>query len=510
LYKTTDAGQTWTPKTLPGLDVVYAVNFSDPQNGFLLLSRGVARTKDGGQTFYRTDYPAAGLRDLSVRSGGVLWLAGDFGALLHYTPTPSVFIDPAQLNFGDVATNRTKDLDMTIENTGERTMSIANVTALGAGFTMQGLSKNTLAPGEQAKATIRFAPADTGLAHGVATVASNATVGVPSIPLLGHGVPPGIPGISHAPVVVDFGKIKLGNIASTWVRITNRSPRLISIREEHVIGKDSMMFQLGQMSSFLLPAAQSDSIQVVFAPMRPEQFTAQLAIESDDPVEPHYLITLLGEAINPKIVAIPSPLDFGWVMTDSTKTLYLQVKNEGTDSLWTSQYRISGTNASEFSVIPPPVAPIAPGSSIFVPVSLKPSGLGPRSASLLIESSDIQNPGLHVQLLARGTNSDVERIDGIPDGIRLHQGYPQPIDARLVAEGTYQFELSEAASVVLTLHDAFGRAVRVLDEGAHRAGVYRASISVADLPAGLYIAELRARTLRGNVVVQRVKTVIIR
>ena len=97
-------------------------------------------------------------------------------------------------------------------------------------------------------------------------------------------------------------------------------------------------------------------------------------------------------------------------------------------------------------MIAPPVSPIAPGSSIFVPVSLKPAGLGPRSASLLIESSDIQNPGLNVPLIARGTNTDVSGIDRVPKGIRLHEGYPQPIDTRVVPEGNWEFELSEAAT----------------------------------------------------------------
>ncbi|MBL0174875.1 MAG: choice-of-anchor D domain-containing protein [Ignavibacteria bacterium] len=511
LYKTTNGGQTWSPKTMPGLDVIYKINFSDPQNGFLLLSRGVARTKDGGQSFYRTDYPSTGLRDLDARAGGVLWLAGDFGTLQRYTPAPSVFINPGMLNFGNVATNKFKDLDMTIENSGERPMTIANVTALGAGFTVQSLSKNVLAPGEQAKATIRFAPADTGIVHGIAAVASNAATGVPSIELFARGVPPGTPAILHSLANPDFGKIKLGTIKAMNIRITNRGGALLSIREEKIVGADSLMFQLGRMSGFLLPASQSDSIEVVFAPLRPGRFCAQLIIDSDDPVEPRYIIDICGEAINPKIVAVPSPLDFGWVKMDSAaKTLFLEVRNEGTDSLLTSKYQLSGANAAAFSVIPPPVRPIAPGSSIFVPVSLKATGYGPYTASLLIESSDITNPGLVVPLQGNGTHTDVERVEGVPSAMRLHEGYPQPADARVVTGVSYAIELNETADIVLTLYDPLGRAVRTLSEGTRSAGMYRAAIPIDGLPGGLYIAELRTLSQHGAAATARVKTLIIR
>ncbi|MDH7515553.1 MAG: YCF48-related protein, partial [Bacteroidota bacterium] len=244
LYQTTDGGRTWEQRSLPGLDVVYDIVFLDAYRGFVVLSRGIAWTNDGGWTFYRVDYPSTGLHDIDVESDGTLWLAGDFGVVQSYTPTPVIAITPASLDFGDVSINRTKDLPLTIDNTGERTMRISNVAALGTGFTLLSLQSDTIPPGGRTGAYVRFAPADTGVVFGLLTVLSNAGLGEPAVELRGRGVPPGESALVHWPDTLDIGVIVLGNIAAGEVHIRNRGQRNLRINDERIVGKDSMMFQV--------------------------------------------------------------------------------------------------------------------------------------------------------------------------------------------------------------------------------------------------------------------------
>jgi len=52
--RTRDAGRTWTEVALPAeIGSVHDLSFSDPLNGWLVGSEGIARTSDGGQTWTR-------------------------------------------------------------------------------------------------------------------------------------------------------------------------------------------------------------------------------------------------------------------------------------------------------------------------------------------------------------------------------------------------------------------------------------------------------------------------
>ncbi len=510
LYQTFDGGNTWSPRSQQGLDVVYRVAFADPQNGFLLMSRGIARTSDGGTTFHRTDYPSTGLRDVSALPDGHLWLAGDFGVALRYTPAPVVFLTPAVLDFGDVSTGKTKTLPFTIENAGERTMRISNLTTLGNGFTIASMGDTTLAPGARTTARIQFTPPDTGIHRGLATVISNAPLGVPTVPLIGHGIPPGTPALTHAPQILDFGKIRLGTIKSLELRITNSSSRLLRINEERLVGQDSMMFQVVRPSSFLINAGATDSIQIVFAPLRPEPFTTTLLIESDDAAEPAYRVTVRGEAINPKITLIPDTVNFGFVFTDSTKTLYLEIKNAGSAELLTANHRIVGTDAADFSFVPPPATPIGPGSSVLIPVSFHPKTMGPKSAQLRIESSDIINPEVAAILIGRPTNTGTHEAPQAPSALIIGSTYPNPVGPGTAHRAMVTFVLPEAALVQTRVTDALGRDVTTPITGRYAPGENRALVNAAALPAGLYHVAVTAEYGNGTISTAQARILVVR
>ena len=56
--------------------------------------------------------------------------------------------------------------------------------------------------------------------------------------------------------------------------------------------------------------------------------------------------------------------------------------------------------------------------------------------------------------------------------------------------------MTPATAVTVTLYDALGRAIRVLEDGTKGAGAHAVRVAAEGLAAGVYFVEVRARTAR--------------
>ena len=510
LFSTDDGGNTWTPRTFPGLDVIYGIRFQNAANGIILLSRGIARTTDGGQSFYRTDYPSTNQRDLSTLPSGHAWLVGDFGTIEHYSPAAAILMSPSTLDFGSVPINKQKDVDVLIQNTGERPMTISNVTVLGNGFSLIKVASNQLQPGQSTTATVRFAPPDTLVYRGITTVVSNALIGLSSIDLVGKGIPPLPSAIIHSPSIVDFGKVKLGSIRIKEVTIQNRSSFNLLIDDEKILGGDSLQYQIGRMSKLFIPSTIVDSIQVVFGPQKPGVFTSTLYIYSNDPGEPVYAIPLRGEAVNPEATITPAVVQFGYVLIDSTKGLPVTIRNTGTDTLRLFQGYTQNGDASEFSLGPVPTTPVLPGDSIVLLTYFTPRSYGPKSTTLVVESNDIVHPGSFGQLIGRATTLDIPGVRQASQDISLSQNYPNPVSVSSGHQTMYEFFLVAPGEIRLAMHDMLGREIVVLSEGGATAGHHTIAFDAGRLAPGQYPVQLTMISRNGRSVRRTVMTTVIR
>ena len=72
----------------------------------------------------------------------------------------------------------------------------------------------------------------------------------------------------------------------------------------------------------------------------------------------------------------------------------------------------------------------------------------------------------------------------------LALGAPHPNPTR--GSIRMSFDLPEAASVRVSVHDALGREVAVLAEGARPAGRHEATLAAGRLAAGVYVVRLVA------------------
>ena len=100
-------------------------------------------------------------------------------------------VSTSALSFGSVSSGSTSTLGVTFTNSGSSSITIANVTISGPGFTATGVSAGLiLSPGQAVLLSVSFTPAATGNMTGSATVASNAANSPVSISLSGTGAQP--------------------------------------------------------------------------------------------------------------------------------------------------------------------------------------------------------------------------------------------------------------------------------------------------------------------------------
>jgi photosystem II stability/assembly factor-like uncharacterized protein len=509
LLRTSDGGQTWTEHTvLTGLDVVYDIDFTDSQHGFFMLSRSIARTSDGGASFYRTDYPAVGLEDMDATADGYLWIAGQFGVVQRYTPTAAVYLQPAVLNFGDVAVNKSRELNFTVSNRGEVDMNISSVAAIGNGFLFAGGDLSPLAPGDSRELTLRFAPQDTGKVYGLATVYSNAELGVPFIDLEGRGVPQGTSALIHTPDTLDFGTLQLGTYESRFVTLNNRGTQPLLINRQEMRGGDSTMFMVTLESTFFYAAGKTDSIQITFSPLRAGTFQSRLLVESNDIVEPFYYIVVRGSAVTPVIRSDPETVDFDWMYIDSSRTRTAVIRNVGSAPLHITSWQPAGPDAAMFHWTNPGPRTLNPGDFINLDITLTPTNYGPKSAEILVSSDDLVNGTYTIRLIGRATTLDAG-TPATPGSLLLSQNYPNPVSLSSHSVAWYAVSMPQGTMAELVLYDMLGRTRKRVALTGEAGGTREIALSTDGLLPGVYFTVLRSLSGAG-IQEARVTTVVLR
>jgi hypothetical protein len=100
------------------------------------------------------------------------------------------------VNFGSVGVSSNSSQNITLTNTGNANVTIAQVLVAGAGFNTSNAGGTILALGQSTTITSTFSPFATGLASGSITVSSNATNSPSIISLSGNGT-----AVSHSVVL---------------------------------------------------------------------------------------------------------------------------------------------------------------------------------------------------------------------------------------------------------------------------------------------------------------------
>ncbi|HTM47752.1 MAG TPA: choice-of-anchor D domain-containing protein [Bryobacteraceae bacterium] len=112
-------------------------------------------------------------------------------------PSPSISITPQSLDFGGVTTGQTRDLKLTVSNTGSAELAVRSIAVAGALFALISPPPSVnIAAGGSVDYTVRFSPALPGAASGSLTItSSDAARPSVTVALTGQGVAPAVSSI---------------------------------------------------------------------------------------------------------------------------------------------------------------------------------------------------------------------------------------------------------------------------------------------------------------------------
>lgn len=163
-------------------------------------------------------------------------------------------------------------------------------------------------------------------------------------------------------------------------------------------GVDIGSFKVTQPTLTTVASGGSATFVVTFIPTATGARNATIHIVSNDLDENPFDIKLTGNSqlpdiavetpVNTGLVDGTSVVDFGAIGEKATLTKTFTLRNSGLGNLGIFGITSSGTNAANFTVTAAGSTLLLPGATTTFNVTFKPSGIGSRSASIVINNSD--------------------------------------------------------------------------------------------------------------------------
>jgi hypothetical protein len=210
--------------------------------------------------------------------------------------TPKVRIDvtPTSMDFGDVGSGQTKDLQLVIRNGGTDPLVVTSVVFTNSRF--QVVNANfplTVIPSGLTTVVVRFSPPAAGVQTGTLTVASNDSANpAVTVSLRGNGVgAASSPRIVVTENVLEFGSVATGQTGERTFEIRNTGTAPLVIQAMVI---DNPNYTVGPPAPFTLSPNAIADIGVLFKPKEPGNQPATLRITSNDPVNALIVIPITG------------------------------------------------------------------------------------------------------------------------------------------------------------------------------------------------------------------------
>src|SRR5580704_8665535 len=304
---------------------------------------------------------------------------------------------PTSLSYGSVAVGASQTQSETVTNTGAASVTISAVAASGTGFSVSGITPPvTLAAGQTATFSVKFAPASAASASGNVTVTSTATNPTLTIPVSGTGITSGALGSN--PTSIPFGNVQVGSNPTASETLTNTGSTSVTISQVAVSGTGFTVN--GITTPVTLTGGQSTTFVVGFDPQIAGSESGSVTVTSTA-TNPTLTIPLTGTGVAVGTLGSnPTSLSFGSVQVGSNQTLSETVTNTGGSSVTISAVAASGTGFS-LSGITPPVT-LTAGQGATFSVKFTPASAAAASGNVTVTSNG-SNPTLTIPLSGTGT-----------------------------------------------------------------------------------------------------------
>jgi hypothetical protein len=303
------------------------------------------------------------------------------------TQSYSLSSSASSLSFGSTLVGSSTSQPFTLTNTGTGSVTISQVAATGAGFTVSGFTAGvTLAAGQSLALTANFAPATAGVVAGSLNIVSTATISPTTISLSGTGVQPQI---SVTPSSVSFGNVTAGATGTQTLTIRNSGTATLNVTQASLVGTGFTSSGLALPLS--LAPGGSTVFNIGFAPASAGTFSGSITLISNAP-NSSLVIPLAGSGVATtlQLSASPTSLSFGNVATGSNAIKSVTISNTGTSSVSISQIGENGAGFSTTGITLP--LSLAAGQSTSFSVTFAPTSTGSLSGSVTVVSNATNSP----------------------------------------------------------------------------------------------------------------------
>jgi hypothetical protein len=337
----------------------------------------------------------------------------------------NIDVDPTALDFGPREIGMFNTLVTTIQNLGERQLTVTGLTVTGsADFGLHPavpVPPFTVASGATVDVTVTYQPSAEGADAGALEIASDdPDEPVVSVALAGSGFAP-VPvcDIFLTASSFDFGSVPLGGSVTQRAALVGNAgdaPCVVTALNRTGSADFAMVFPT-PVTPFSVQPGLGRGIFVEYMPSELGPDNGMIEVVSDDPDEPGLLLGLSGTGVPaaPEINVNPLSLDYGTVTVGNTASLTMTIENLGTADLTVSALTLTGSSDFALGAGAPATPFVVPaGGSVGVPVDYTPSGTGGDSGQLDIASDDADEPSVEVSLTGTGEAAGGPQIDVSP------------------------------------------------------------------------------------------------
>ena len=384
---------------------------------------------------------------------------------------PVIEASSDSLDFGSIAVGDTSIISIDVRNVGNAVLQISQITTNLAAFSAV-VTEESVEAGDSTIVNVAFSPTEASAYADTLRIYSNADT--LSIPLTGNGVDAAV---AIDPASLDFAGTMVLHSDTLSVRISNPGGAELEI--------DSVSVSLEAFATQFEPvvaAGDSSHIDVVFRPSITGSYSDTLRVYTnaqEEAVE----IPLSASAVSPLVTSLDPPrLDFGVVLTGSSDTLTLQIRNVGSV---VASVTGASTSLPIFTLLGEP-GDVQAGNELEIGIVFSPSETGVFTDTLRVPTNVTSDP---ISIALRGevaTEVDTENGEGLPTSFALHQNYPNPFNPTT----SISFALPEASDVSLIVYDVSGRTVITLVDDPLATGRHEVDFDATSLPSGMYLYRL--------------------
>ncbi len=299
---------------------------------------------------------------------------------------PGLTVSPTSFNFGSVIDGQTKSQAFTITNSGTASLTISQLSINAAGYSVNGLSATTVAPGATATFNAVFAPTTAGSLAGTVNIVSNAPNSPATVALSGTGVAV-TQTLSFSSTSVAFGNVNTGTSSTKNETITNTGNTNVQISSITVSGTGYTLS--GASVPVTLTPSQTFTFGVVFTPTAAGSASGSVTVTSNATGSPATIV-LSGTGVQAGLTVSPASFNFGSVVDGQTKSQAITVTNSGTASLTISQVSISAVGYTVNGLSIP--STVAPGASVTFNAVFAPTTVGSLTGTVNIVSNAPNSP----------------------------------------------------------------------------------------------------------------------